>query len=456
MKDISYLDSDKLKSATSEERKLLIEIIHQELHPIMNKIHGLEHSERFWKLVLKEYVGSVISKKEFFERQVLNTEADLFPMNSFKMTTKKDKIKQLLINTIKFLRYFKNKRDIEQKLEQESEFFFSFPIDVSQIGKRGVQVKEFYPLFLNKRDNFKRKRANAIAMKLDNIYLKNIVSQLPKIYVEYFTKIYRGIKVLNPNEKTFHVHNLQTLYSKILIGKYLDEKAKLILYQHGGFYGEYKHHNAHAFESSIADEFRTWGWKIKENDIPWKAYRCEKFLFDYQSFYTGIEFDAVIISYGNRLYIKDTVLYLLDNLKKEKYSKILCRPRPFNKISSHKNQFDYVKSNDVKIGTGKNPIAEDVAKSKIVIQTKVPSTNFLECMYVDHPTVGLLVNADPAEVILPYYNFFLEVGVLHNDYQSLTNHLNSINIEEWWMKVKSHKMYVKFKNTFARDINEKS
>ena len=456
MKDISTLNKEKLKSAMSIERKQLFEILNKELYPIMNKIHGLAHSERFWKLVLKEYVGSVISKKGFLEKEVLPTKADLFPKNSFKMTTKKEKNKQLLINTLKFLRSFKNKSNIKQKLMRESEFFFSFPIDVAQIEKSGVLVKEFYPMFLNKRDKSKRKMADSIAEKLDNIYLNNIVRQLPKIYVEYFTKIYKDIIVTNPKSKIFHVHNLFSIYSKVLIGKYLEANAKLIWYQHGGFYGEYKNHNAHAFESSIADEFRTWGWKINQNDFPWKAYRCEKFLMDYARFDNGIEFDTLIISNGNRLLVKEITEFLLGNLNKEKYGKVLCRPRPFDKISIHKNQFDYLKINAVKVSTGKNPIAEDIARSKVVIQTKVPSTNFLECIYVDHPTVGILKNHQPTDVILPYYKFLLEVGVLHKDYQSLTKHLNNIDIDVWWSNIKSHKMYVEFKNTFARNVYVKS
>lgn len=67
---------------------------------------------------------------------------------------------------------------------------------------------------------------------------------------------------------------------------------------------------------------------------------------------------------------------------------------------------------------------------------KVPSTNFLECVYVDQPT----------DLVKPHYQFLSEVGVLHSYIQPLSQHLNRIDVENWWCEVKNRAEYREFKN----------
>lgn len=81
-----------------------------------------------------------------------------------------------------------------------------------------------------------------------------------------------------------------------------------------------------------------------------------------------------------------------------------------------------------------------------------PSTNTLECMYVDHPVVAILENYNPSEIVEPYYKFFLDKGVFHYTMYSLTKHLNEMNVDTWWSDIVNHETYKNFKKEFIRSV----
>ena len=97
-------------------------------------------------------------------------------------------------------------------------------------------------------------------------------------------------------------------------------------------------------------------------------------------------------------------------------------------------------------------MAEITAKSRLVIQFNIPATNFMECLYVDHPTIGLLSNDQPTEIVKPYYSFFTQQGVMHENFESLVDHLNKVDIDEWWGALIKEPMYQQFKNEFLRQV----
>jgi hypothetical protein len=40
------------------------------LVPVLNQFHNTTYSERFWEILLKSYVGFVISNLEYYEREI--------------------------------------------------------------------------------------------------------------------------------------------------------------------------------------------------------------------------------------------------------------------------------------------------------------------------------------------------------------------------------------------------
>jgi hypothetical protein len=142
----------------------------------------------------------------------------------------------------------------------------------------------------------------------------------------------------------------------------------------------------------------------------------------------------------------------LTKINPEKYKSFLARPRPINKIFSAKPQLSFIKDNRVKIDSGLSNMAELVKSSNVVVQFLIPGTNFLECIYVDHPTLGILSNSQPTSIVQPYYDFFYETGILHKNFDSIVSFLNSTDINDWWSNVIEQPMYKSFKDKFAKKV----
>jgi hypothetical protein len=66
--------------------------------------------------------------------------------------------------------------------------------------------------------------------------------------------------------------------------------------------------------------------------------------------------------------------------------------------------------------------------------------------------MGLLDNDQPTNIVKPYYDFLLKQGVIHNNFISLVEHLNKIDLDEWWAALIKEPMYLQFKNEFLRKV----
>ena len=422
----------------------------------MNEIHDANYSYRFWKIVINDYVNAVITIKALMEQNEMQGSPSLEAVNSHHVLSLKEKIIARLPFVIKHFKTISNRNRIAKILAGESNVSVSLP-DIEMVRKEtGHPLPLYYPLYPGKGDLKKREKANAIAKRYTDIYHKNIIQKLPQVYVEYFDMDFKSINLSNPREKTFHVHGLPPYFNALVIAKYTEFGARLNVYQHGAYYGELTGHNAYLYENSLADEYRTWGWKIRPNDVPWKAYRLEKFKLRYDTFPQTKQFDFLMcfpdVNNATAPFYKTGTEYFLQNIDPAKYKNLLARPRPMNKIFSHASRISFIKDSRVTIDSGLADMAEVIGKCKIVIQFTIPATNFLECLYVDHPTMGLLDNDQPTEIIKPYYDFLMQQGILHKDFISLVNHLNKINVEEWWGALIKEPMYLQFKNEFLRKV----
>jgi len=450
------IKDDVIKSM-SALRIELSEELYGRLTGVMNEIHRTGHSERFWRILLEGHVKAVISRIKLLEKQPVYRKPEMFPFNKHSFPTVKEIAKQRLIDFVKHLKSAPKKRRVNTALMENNKIrigFFEYPnLDREGIGAR---LPNYHPFVYGRGDREKRRRANGIADGIEEPFFSNVVRQLPTILVEHYEKMILSAGIFSPEEKELHVHTTQTVFNEFLIANYVEHGARLFWYQHGSYYGEYRHDSAHHYEHSVADEFRTWGWKIKEKDRPWKAYRLEKFRRDYIRANVKMDRDLLIaysrVGSGKREKFKEVTETLLSQLDEEKFGKILARPQPSNKVYSHRSELDFIDDDRVTKTSGLNPMAEEMKRCRVVLQLSVPSTNFLECIYANHPTVGILKIDRPSEIIRPYYDYFLQVGLLHHTLESLTSHLNSVIIEEWWDRVSKDRQFIDFRRTFARRV----
>jgi hypothetical protein len=88
-------------------------------------------------------------------------------------------------------------------------------------------------------------------------------------------------------------------------------------------------------------------------------------------------------------------------------------------------------------------------KAKLVVQTWLPATIFLECIYVKQPVVALNTNIYPSKLFLKFLPHLERLGVIHENYVSLVDHLNSIDIEDWWSGVLADELFIEFGETYC-------
>ena len=442
--------------AFSLERVIISDSIFEMLVPVMNEIHVTNHSFRFWKIVMNDYVNAVISIKHVLEEQELDGQVTLMPINSHHVPTLKEKLIARLPSVIRHFSSPGKLKEIHTVLSAYNNISIGLP-DIAVVkNETGHPLPLYYSIYPGSGNASKRARANNIAASQTNIYFRNIVKRLPQVYVEYFEKDFNSIKLYNAFSKIFHLHGMPPYYNALLVAKYIVNGAKLFCYQHGAYYGELVGHNSYLIENSLSDEYRTWGWKMKHNDVPWKAYRLEKFKQQYEAASKTNQFDFLMcypdVYHANIDFYKTGTEYFLQHIDTNKYKKLLARPRPMNRLFSHANRLAFIKDSRVTIDSGLGSVAEVIAKCNLIVQFTIPATNFLECLYVDHPTIGLLDNDQPTDIVKPFYDFLIQQGVIHKDFVSLVEHLNKINLDEWWASFVKEPMYLQFKNEFLRNV----
>jgi hypothetical protein len=454
---MTVLDREDIKELTMPRRIELMETLFELLSGILNDVHKTDYSIRFWKILLEGHVKAVISRRAILSSREIKRRPDLFAFNSSRIPTRNMIFKKRLIDLAKHLKSWRNLKKVNDLLSKNDKLrigFFEYPgLDEEDIG---IELPTYHPFIFGRGEIKKRKVVNRIAGSKEELFFANVIRELPMVLVEHFGKLYDSVKLVSPTEKELHVHTTQSFFNQVLIAKYTEQGARLVWYQHGSFYGEFAGDSEHHYEHDLSNEYRTWGWEIKEKDKPWKAYRLEKFKRDYEKHSNTKECDLLIsfsrISDGNRDANKKIIDYLLNNLDPVAYKKVLARPHPANKVFNQKGQLDFISSSRVTKSTGHTHMAEDMSRCRVVLQMRVPSTNFLECIYTKHPTVGLLKNDEYTDIIEPYHNFFLEHGVLHYNLESLVRHLNSISIEDWWSELSNKKQFLEFRKTFARTV----
>jgi hypothetical protein len=436
--------------------KLSIELF-DKLHGVMNEIHGTGFSKRFWMILLGESVNSAISRINVLEKGDIRRKPDLYPFNKRSLPNQKEKFKEGVFLFAKHLKSRKSRGEIPRLMNEENILRIGFPeYDGMDNEGIGVNLPLYYPFITGRGDRGKRETANEIAERFPDPFMRNVVRELPTVVVEHFSKLYNGVELYEPEKKEFHVHIAFTWHTLYMLARYSEHGARITWYQHGSYYGEFAGDSAHYHEHEISDEYRTWGWKIREKDTPWKAYRLEKFRREYDKHPNRKECSLLVafskISTGNRKSSQNLTEYLLEHLDPVKYRKIMARPQPANKVFNQTSQLNFIDNERVVKSTGLTHMAEDMSKCRLVLQMRVPATNFLECIYVNHPTIGLLRNDQPTEILKPYYKFFIDNGVLHHNFKSLVKHLNRVDVDQWWSGLTEEPLFREYRDTFTRQV----
>lgn len=432
------------------------ELFFLELKDVLNEVHGMDASLRFWKLVAEDHLLAEVLRKDNLREAEWRGRPEWFAVVNFSnYPTFYEKVRNTGGRLQRYLKSRSVKNDIVSSLRKKNHFYIGFEgLPLPEAEDPGTAVIErYYPFIFGKGDSRKRDKVNVIAGRYDSQFLRNVIRRIPKIYIENFDTLYNSVELHDPEKKTFHVHVTDSLFETMMIAKYTEEGSKLIWYQHGCYYGEVVHKYRGYFEHSTGDVFRTWGYREHDIDEPWSAYRLESFKRKFQKYPEDNIYDLMIcysvMGGHNRKHVVQFTNTLLEKLYRDKYKTILARPRPVNSRVKASSQLNFITDERVTVAPDGSSIAKQVAESRIVLQMRVPSTNFLECIYCNQPVIGLIENNQPTEIIKPYYAFFKETGVLHENMNSVAEFLNETDIAAWWREVTGSAQYQSYKKKFA-------
>jgi len=423
----------------------------------LNRVHKMNEPVRFWQLVSEEHVRAMVTRMKILSQSESKEPPPLFPVNSYSVPGKADRFRAGLRQFRDYLGSRRSIRHTRVLLKEHHVFVAGFGEEDLIVQETGGTVLPDGALFAALGGNTKkRKYVNRLAGQKEDLFEKNVILMLPKILVEHFDSIYRTIPMVEPEKKVFHVQGtFRFTYQQFVIAKYIAAGAKLIWYQDGAFIGEFISKYSRYLAHSVADEYRTWGWKLTEKDVPWKAYPLVKLARKYGK-YSGKTAKAydLMLCYpkfrdNSREYYRELTNQLLSGLNRDNVKNIIARPQPSKGGVKEAYNVDFITDDRVTVSDTSRSMPEEMALSRCVVQMNVPATNFPECIYVDQPVTGILRNDQPTEIIRPHYEFFLREGVLHHGVEAMTDHLNKINIEEWWKEVISKPEYLAYKREFT-------
>jgi putative transferase (TIGR04331 family) len=280
-------------------------------------------------------------------------------------------------------------------------------------------------------------------------------SWLPSFYVEEFESRYSRVRVIGPEQKQFHASYLSSVDDRFIIARYVEEGAGLNIYQHAAMYGEVDEYLLHYAETGIADRFYTWGWKVRDNDVPFLALRLIKPKHDqFEIFDNADTWLYINIRQPFAWNIQQTLEIqerLIRRLHASKRRKIVIRPR-VNKGGNDKEQVSEVIVRAIGgVDSGKTNIARLVGHAELVIVDLFPTTIFMECLVSGKPVIAIVPATTRFTPLAEmYYHEFFEIGLLQKSPEAAAEFLNHVNLRSWWRHVMENELIKAYMDSFCR------
>ena len=429
------------------------------LTPIVNRIHKVDFSKTFWTRVLTTYALAAYNQKDYFERSDFRAPLTIQPLNGWRPATRKEIIKDRIVTALRSIGKQYSLQEIPDSIPKNENVALGIRAESFSEELDACPLSFKWMPRITAGDRSRRQTLIAEAEKLPTAFKKNICAHVPKLYVEYFPYLlpaFRRAEAL-PIKKIF-VEHYGTLFDA-LFAAYLSETkgAEIYQLQTGGFVGETQM-SIEPLKRAQYDHLLTYGWRIDTMDIPFYGIRLEEFREHYRASRGNESSSGLLIVLGApakspalESHYSECINQFKESLDRDKFASIKFRPRAQSRrLRSVKYPAGFELLSREEIDTGLVPIHQLCASSRVVVQLTMPSTNFLECIFVDHPVTGLDNYILPTEIIKPYLEFFHEAGILHDTPQALVSFLNDCNIVCWWREVLNDSRYQEFKEVFAR------
>jgi putative transferase (TIGR04331 family) len=284
----------------------------------------------------------------------------------------------------------------------------------------------------------------------ENLASALVFAYLPTTWAEGFNVLKNSGKDLNfPESPKVIFTSNRHLYDDVFnswAAEAIKRGAKLVIGQHGGFFGISKFPSyAERHELSIADKYLTWGWRSCQVTVPAfvlttagkrvrRRSEGSKLLIvtDHLWLQPRSAFIDLNENSGYLEHIKDTISQLPKEIQEETLIRI---HHAHNETGNSQSEWWTRNLPSIKLDDWSKDF-ESVTNMSRLILTAHNGTTFLETISRGIPT---LITWTPEWVEIrdeakPVFVKLLEVGIFHENTQSLANHISRIwfDVDGWW------------------------
>jgi putative transferase (TIGR04331 family) len=500
-----------------------------ELTEALNQFHGVDHSIRYWGILIGQwlyYFITILFNRWFTIKQAINSfdidhtylfnysADDLIPLdvmdfhymyrtdewnnviygiiisemagikceilksinvefNDKKIKTRsyKENIKKKIINFIE--------KSCSKLVKEDDAFIISPFLAFKHHVLLQLAMKQFPMVWhshLSIRVNKSKINRNLLTLDCGNQHgverfiRKQVISQMPTIYVEGYGELQDHISNINWPKKPKVIFTSNSFGSdeifKAWAASKVEEGTPYVVGQHGTYYGMNKYDLSEHLEIETSDRFLTWGWEDgSKKYYPICALTCvgkkdEDYdknggllLVELHAEHRNTPWDS---STHYKNYIKNQFIFV-DELKPFISKSTTVR------LYGGNTQLDWGvtelwqrKKPEIKIDFGSTQVNKIIRKNRLTVFS-YNSTGILENLANNIPTIIFFDSDYHAyrDDAKDYINALVNVGIMHENPMSAAKKINEIwgDIHGWWMCAETQEAIKFFCKKYARKIN---
>ena len=164
----------------AKRSKLVIELSFW-IGPKMNYIHDINHNNKFWLRVLRNYLKSSVNKLHIYKDDRISISRSLVNVDAFGNPPRLRSIRTGLSYIYHFLSNHSKEEDVLHALKLNESIAIGHRANLLSADGKGKALNEYYPL-LKFPDLGARKRWHSVIKSETNPVLRKILEAIPYIY----------------------------------------------------------------------------------------------------------------------------------------------------------------------------------------------------------------------------------------------------------------------------------
>lgn len=424
----------------------------------MNELHDADYSDQFWARYLIPYARACVRQERYYADSQAEVPIPFLPYLGPEPCTsgvaRRTYFYELLRNSRNFLRSLSP--SAVRRFETDKICFGVRANVISEACQAEHVILSWAPLFFRKNSNV-RARLLKIADRQNDIFYSNVLKFMPSAFVEYHDSFKKKAEALLRQRlpKEIFVDHFETHFQRF-VAYLASEQGAILTKIQGGYLLEDSGSIPYA-KRLERDRLFTYGWKLSAQDQPFYALRLEEYAKTYRkACRAGKNVDVLVVynsldTESRKSMCIESASMLSSYLDRQAYPRVVLRPRGISRYVSSKSNISRLGvPNNLEVDSGMSPLSRLAARSRIVLHLEHPSTNFLECIFVGQPVMVVLGDCKLGGPAKSFCQEFQKLGLWHNDFPSLLQSLNSIDLDSWWNDVVRSESLQAFRETFAR------